>query len=223
MASQMMNSRTVTSAQSITEKILREYNKTGAGSISHLMDRELRAPVTETAHNAFGFSAFHFIDISIDDYLEGIPVSFSVTVAASSYGGYEATLVCQTNLDEPEYAHWEFREFLKKLAESGYVGSFRLHENKVGDDDSRDCLLYEYKLPVPDDGDVSESMVECVVTRFLNDLSHAATAYFEFFFYPFTPHTDGDKSGTLPDGQSPKCGSASKVILFPLNRRNNKC
>lgn len=222
MASQMMKSRTVTSAQSIAEKILREYNKTDAGSISHLMDRELRVPITETAHNTFGFSAFHFIDISIDDYLEGIPVSFSVAVAVSGLGGYEATLVCRTNLDEPEYAHWEFREFLKRLAESGYIGSFRMHGNSAGDDAGRDCLWYEYKLPVPDDGDVTESMVECVVARFLNDLSHAATAYFECFFYPFTSHTDGDRSGATPDGQSPRCGSVSKVILFPLNRRNKK-
>ncbi|MFZ2948268.1 MAG: hypothetical protein WA003_02170 [Desulfuromonadaceae bacterium] len=187
------------------------------------MDRELRVPVTETAHNTVGFSGFHFIDISFDYYLEGIPVSFSVAVSASRHGGYEASLICQTNLDEPEYAHWEFRDFLNKLAEGGYIGFFRLYEHKLSDDDSRNCLLYEYKLPVPADGNISESMIECVVSRFLNDVAHAATFYFESFFYPFTSHTDGDDSDTSSDAQRSKCGSASKVILFPLKRGNKKC
>ena len=223
MAFPMVRNCMKSSGQSIIKKILREYEKTGAGSISHLMERELRVPVTESACNTFCFTGSHFIDVSIDEYLEGIPVNFSVTVAASPHGGYEATLSCQTNLDEPEYAHWEFRDFLNKLSEGGYIGFFRLHENRLSNSDIRNCMLYEYTFPVPADGDISESTIECVVSRFLNDVSRAATFYFESFFYPFTSHSDGTMHGNSTGMQGMKCSSASKVILFPLNRRSKKC
>ncbi len=188
--------------------------------MSKLMERELRVPVTETLRHTYHFSGFHYIDVSIDDYLEGIPVSLSVTVAESCRGGYEASLVCQTNLNEPDYAYWEFRDYLKRLADDGYIGRFMMHECGLNDDDCGDCLRYEYRFPVPDDGNISPSLIECVISRFLNDVSHAATAYFELFFYPLPAHPHVEKNYDAPNAQRLGCGGTSKVIPFPLNRRN---
>lgn len=219
MASQMIDGDPCFTAQAVIDMIQQEYIRTRAGGISQLVERELREPVTETERHTYRFIGFHYIEVNIDDYLEGIPVGFSVTVAASCQGGYEALLICQTNLDEPDYAYWEFRDFLKQLAEGVYIGSFRMHESRLIDDDGRSCLRYEYKFPVPEDGNVSRSVIECVVTRFLNDVSHAAIAYFELFFYHHPAHHHVDKHGAA-GAQRPECGSSSRVIPFPLNRRN---
>jgi hypothetical protein len=216
----MMDGDTGSSAHAVIELIQREYTRTRAGGMSQLVERELRVPVTETERHTYRFSGFHYIDVSIDDYLEGIPVSFSVTVAESCHGGYEALLVCQTNLDEPEYAYWEFRDYLKQLAGGDSIGSFRMHESGLSEADCSDCLRYEYKFPIPEDGNVSQGVIECVVSRFLNDVSHAATAYFELFFYPILSHSHTDRLGAAPGVQRTGCVSSAKVIPFPLNRRN---
>lgn len=183
------------------------------------MERELRMPPTESAHHSYHFSGFHYIDITVDDYLEGIPVSFSVTVSESLHGGYEASLVCQTNLGEPDYAYWEFRDFLKQLAEGGYIGSFRMHECRLDDDLCGVGLQYVYKLPIPDDGNISLSMIECVVSRFLNDVSQVASSYFQLFFYYLPSHHAVGKPAVTAQAPRPEGNRPSKIIPFPVNRR----
>jgi hypothetical protein len=206
-------------AQTIIEQILHEYQITNSGGMSRFMDRELRMPVTELARHSYRFAGFHYIDITVDDYLEGIPVSFAVTVSESLHGGYEASLVCQTNLDEPDYAYWEFRDFFKQLAEGGYIGSFGMHECRLDDDLCGVGLRYDYTLPVPDDGNISLNMIECVVSRFLNDVSRAASVYFQLFFYYLPPYHNLDKPAVTAQAPRPECNRPSRVIPFPVNRR----
>jgi hypothetical protein len=224
MAFQMTDSNSVPVAQAVLERILSEYLRTSAGGLSRLMERELHLPVTESAENIFRFNGFHYIDVAIDEFLEGIPVYFSATIGESPRGGSEVFLMCQTNLDEPDYAYWEFRDYLKGLSEGGCIGTFRMHEGSPGgspgDDKPVSSLRYEYRFPVPDDGDISSAVIGSVVTRFLDDVFHAATKYFGMFFYhrPSHPHQDkiDDTSGS---GRSKNNGT-SRVIPFPLNRRN---
>jgi hypothetical protein len=210
-------------AQTIIEQILHEYQITNSGGMSRFMDRELRVPVTESAPHSYRFSGLYYIDIAVDDYLEGIPISFTATVSESRseslHGGYEALLACQTNLDEPDYAYWEFRDFFKRLAEGGYIGSFRMQECGQDDELCGVGLRYDYTLPVPDDGNIPLSMIECVVSRFLDDVSRAAVAYFQRFFYYLPLHHTVDKPAVTAQTPCPECNRTCKVIPFPVNRR----
>jgi hypothetical protein len=216
----MTDDVTNSAARAVIEKILYEYMNTLSGGMSRLMERELVVPVTLTDKNTYVFSGFHYIDVSIDDFLEGIPVSFTASVSASRHGGYELSLVCQTNLDEPDYAYWEFRDFFKRLMDGGYLGSFTMHEFRLSDEDCGDALHYEYKFPVPDDGDVSAGMIACVVSRFLIDVSHAAGTYFQLFFYHLPSHHTPGCRAVPAQAQCPEGDRPSKVIPFPINRRN---
>jgi hypothetical protein len=220
MAYQMAEGTTVSAAQAVLECVLSEYLRTFAGGMSRIMERELRLPVTESARNTFRFNGFHYIDVAIDEFLEGIPVYFSATVGESPRGGIDAFLMCQTNLDEPDYAYWEFRDYLKGLSESGYIGTFRMYEGSPGDDKPVSCIRYEYRFPVPDDGDISSAVIGSVMTRFLDDVFHAATKYFGMFFYHRPSHPHQDKIDDTSGSERSKNNGTSRVIPFPLNRRN---
>jgi len=223
MASRMTDGGTVSLAHTIIEQILHEYQTTTSGGMSRFMERELRMPVTKSAPNSYRFSGFHYIDIPVDDYLEGIPVNFTVTVSESLQGGYDASLTCQTNLDEPDYAYWEFRDFFKQLTEGGYIGSFRMHKYRLNDDPCGVGLRYDYLLPIPDDGIISPDMIACVVSRFLNDVSRAAGAYFQLFFSFLPPHHPLGKPAVTAQAPRPEGNSPSKIIPFPVNRRIKAC
>ncbi len=220
MSYQKAEVNTIPSAQAVLELILSEYLHTSAGGISRLMERELLLPISESALHLFRFNAFHYIDVTIDEFLEGIPVYFSATVGASSRGGCEAFLICQTNLDEPDYAFWEFRDYLKSLSEGGCIGTFRMHEGSPGDDKPVTSLRYEYRFPVPEDGAVSRNVIESILSRFLNDVFYAATGYFGMFFYyrPSQPYQD--KTGDSSNMVRSEISTTARVIPFPLNRRN---
>lgn len=216
MASRTSDGGTESAARAVTEKIFHAYAATRAGGISWHHEREICHPVTEAA-NSCDFSAIHLLDV--DEFLERIPVCFSARVSEAAHGGYQATLVCQTNLDEPEYAYWEFREFLKQLGGVTYLGRFSLGSCASRKDGSHEGLRYEYRFPIPADGDVSLSVIETVVTRFLIDTFHAATGYFDNFCHVWSGTVIGRRpfdNGT----EDREGGNVHRIIPFPTNRRN---
>ncbi|BCS53617.1 hypothetical protein GSVR_19250 [Geobacter sp. SVR] len=73
-----------------------------------------------------------------------------------------------------------------------------------------------YRFPVPEDGKVPDSVIECLTARFLDDLHHAASLYFEYFFH----HLPAGIRHLSHDSAPGRDGAAARVIPFPINRRN---
>jgi hypothetical protein len=207
-------------ARRVLETILQIYATTDAGGMSRHICREACHQVTESPDDGYRFAGMHYVDILIDDLIEGMPVLFSADIAPSDRGGYLLTLTCRTNLEEPEWAFWEFRDFLKGLSNGCFLGVFLLESCTVPGDEPREGLAYRFRFPVPEDADLPVDVLRFLVERFLDDLFLAASKYFDNFFQAARIE-GGHRAGA---GGVPEHGARpeSRVIPFPHNRRNRE-
>lgn len=205
-------------AVSALEQILRAYGAVGA-ALSPDGGPDLVQPVTEVARGSFRFAAVHFMEVRVDEYLEVVPVRCAATVSPARGRGLRAALHCHTNLEEPEYSYWEFRDFLKELSANGYLGVFSLGQSPWHSHGcSREVLCYHYRFPAGQEGELPVSIAEWVLGGVLDDIFHAATSYFQHFWY----YLEHDGSWSRRPGYDQGGGVASRVIPFPAHRRNKQ-
>lgn len=204
-------------AVAVLEQILRGWAAAGA-ALSPDGGPDLVQPVTEVARGSYRFAALHFFDVRVDEFVEVVPVRFCATVVPARGEGFRVLIDCHTNLEEPEYAYWEFRDFLKGLQANGYLGCFSLGDSPWHTHErSHQVLCYQYRFPVPRNG-APACLAESLLRGVIDDILHAAISFFQHFWY----YLELDGTCSRHGGDDPKGpgGPPSRIIPFPAHRRN---
>ncbi|QXE91381.1 hypothetical protein [Geomonas subterranea] len=205
-------------AVAILEQILRSYAAVGA-ALSPDGGPDLVQPVTEVARGSYRFAAVHFMEVRVDEYVEVVPVRCTATVSPARGSGFRVELVCHTNLEEPDYSYWEFRDFLKELSANGYLGAFSLGSSPwYSHGCSRQVLCYQYRFPAGQGEELPVSLAYCVLGGMVDDIFHAATSYFQHFWY----YLEHDGSWSRRPGYDQRPAVPTRVIQFPGYRRNKQ-